>query len=392
MQFNNKTPDKTMKTENRTTVSLRKQVGRSVWQPDCLAILLALVYLAFAQVAEAVLPAPDGGYAGWNTAEGSGALFKLNLTSGKFNTAVGAHALYGDITNDANTAVGAFALAADNPGDQNVAVGQNALQHNTGSGNVAAGYQTLFNNTSSGNSSAFGHQALFHQTTGSSNSGFGWHALYNNLTGGNNTAIGYAAGSNITGSGNVDIGAGVGGFANESNTTRIRNINTTQLTGQMVVVDANGKLGYVASSRRYKEDIEPMDNASEALFSLKPVTFRYKGDIDPDHVKMFGLIAEEVAEVNPDLVVRNAKGEVDSIRFDSINAMLLNEFLKQHRKVQGIEVSIAQQKKDFESRISHNDKEIQSLATSVREQAAQIQKVSARLEAGKPAPQVVANQ
>jgi hypothetical protein len=135
-----------------------------------------------------------------------------------------------------------------------------------------------------------------------------------------------------------------------------------------------------------------MDKASEALFALKPVTFRYKGDIDPEHVKMFGLIAEDVAEVNPDLVVRNAKGEVDTIRFDSINAMLLNEFLKQHRKVQGMEVIVAQQKNDFEVTIAQQEKEIKSITATLRENAAQIQKVSARLGASEPAPQVVANQ
>jgi hypothetical protein len=157
-------------------------------------------------------------------------------------------------------------------------------------------------------------------------------------------------------------------------------------------VDANGKLGYVASSRRYKDDIKPMGQDSEALFALEPVSFHYKGDIDPAHAKMFGLIAEQVAEVNPDLVVRNAKGEVDTIRFDSINAMLLNEFLKQHRKVQGIEVIVTQQKKDFEATVAQQEKEIQSITASLREQAAEIQQVSARLRSSGPAPQVVGNQ
>jgi Chaperone of endosialidase len=383
-----------MKTQKMTTLSLRKTIGRSRWQPGCLAVLFALVYLAFSQTAQALLPAPtpDGAYPGHNTAEGSGALFNVNVTSGTFNTAVGAQALYGNITGDANTAVGAFSLSANSSGNQNVAVGQDALKRNTASGNVAVGYQTLFSNTTSGNSSAFGSQALYRQTTGLNNSGFGWHALYNNVNGGNNTAMGYAAGLNITGSGNVDIGAGVGGVAGDINTTRIRNIGTTAYTGQMVVVDPAGKLGYVASSRRYKEDIEPMDKASEALFALKPVSFRYKGDIDPAHAKMFGLIAEEVAEVNPDLVMRNDKGEVDSIRFDSINAMLLNEFFKQHRKVQGIEATIAQQEKAFETTTAQQEKEIQSITASLREQARQIQKVSARLEVSKPAGHVVANQ
>jgi hypothetical protein len=259
---------------------------------------------------------------------------------------------------------------------------------------VAVGYQALMNNTSAADpSEAFGYQALFHQTTGFSNNGFGWKALFNNLTGDNNTAIGHGAGFNITGDGNVCIGANVGGFANENNTTRIRNIATTPLnTGMVVLVDSNGKLGHVVSSRRYKEEIKPMDKASEALFALKPVTFRYTGDIDPSHVKMFGLIAEEVAEVNPDLVVRNANEEVEAIRFDSINAMLLNEFLKQHRKVQGMEVIVAQQTKDFEGKVAQQEKEIQSITASLREQAKQIQNVSLRLGLSKPAPRVVENQ
>jgi len=227
---------------------------------------------------------------------------------------------------------------------------------------------------------------------GISNTANGLSALSSNVTGDNNTAIGYKAGFDITGSGNVDIGAGVTGVAGEKNTTRILNIGTTPFnTGRSVQVDATGKLGYVVSSRRYKDDIKPMDKASEALFALKPVTFRYKGDIDPEHVKIFGLIAEEVAEVNPDLVVRNAKGEVDTIRFDSINAMLLNELLKEQRKLQGMEVIVAQQKQDFEAIIAQRKKEIKSLTASLREQAAQMQKVSAQLEASKPAPQVVTN-
>ena len=145
-----------------------------------------------------------------------------------------------------------------------------------------------------------------------------------------------------------------------------------------VTVDANGKLGFVSSSRRHKHDIEPMGDASEALFTLKPVTFRYNGDIDPAHAKMFGLIAEDVAQVYPDLAVRNAKGEVVAIRSDSINAMLLNEFLKEHRRVEELQATVAQQQKGMEV-----------LTAQLKEQAAQIQKVSAQLEASKPATKVV---
>jgi hypothetical protein len=397
---------KKMKTKNMTTSQLRNSINRSAWRRGIFLLPLTLACFGLSPAVRAVTPPPDGGYPGWNTAEGQDALFRLT-TGGSFNTAIGAHALYLNTTGKENTAVGAFTLAANNSGIRNVAIGEGALGHNTGSGNVAVGFQALFNNTTSGTpnqntSQAVGFQALFKQQDGMSNNGFGWHALYNNVSGDNNTAIGHAAGLNITGNGNVDVGAGVGGVAGENNTTRIRNIGTTQLTGQMVVVDADGKLGYVASSRRYKDEIKPMDNDSEALFALKPVSFRYKGDIDPDHAKMFGLIAEEVAEVNPDLVLRNAKGEVDTIRFDSINAMLLNEFLKQHRKVQGMELIMAQQKKDFETTSAQQEKEIKSITASLRENAAQIQNVSARLataspsrsglEASKPEPRVVANQ
>ena len=341
-------------------------------------IAFTLVDFAILPEARALLPAPtpDGAYPVWNTAEGSGALFNVNVASGTFNTAVGGHALYLDTSGQGNTAVGAFALAANISGNQNVAVGRGALQNNTGSGNVAVGFQALFNNTTSGDSSqAFGNQALFKQRDGMFNNGFGWHALYNNIGGDRNTAIGHGAGLNITGSGNVDIGAGVGGVAGENNTTRIRNIGTTPLTGQMVVVDSTGKLGYVVSSRRYKEDIKPVDKDSEALFALKPVSFRYKGDIDPAHVKMFGLIAEEVAEVNPDLVVRNAKGEVDTIRFDSINAMLLNEFLKEHeafveeqRRVQEQECRLQKQ----ETTIARQQEQIDALTAGLQKVTAQV--------------------
>jgi len=306
-----------MKTKNVTASQLRNSINRSFWRRG--VFLLALALASFGLVppkAFGVSPAPDGGYPGWNTAEGQDALF--SHTTGGFNTAIGAHALYEDTTGQGNTTVGAWPLAVNVSGNQNVAIGQGALGKNTGSGNVAVGFTALGNNLSSGNSSqAFGSVALVNQRDGTNNNGFGFNALYSNVSGDNNTAMGHGAGLNITGNGNVDIGAGVEGVAGENNTTRIRNIGNTPInSGKFVHVDSNGKLGYFVSSRRYKEEIKPMGQDSEALFALKPVSFRYKGDIDPAHAKMFGLIAEEVAEVNPDLVVRNAKGEVDTIRFD----------------------------------------------------------------------------
>ena len=175
-----------------------------------------------------------------------------------------------------------------------------------------------------------------------------------------------------------------------------------------VFVDANGKLGTVTSSARFKDDIKPMDKASEAVLALKPVTFRYKKGIDPQGIPQFGLVAEEVEKVNPDLVVRDANGAVYTVRYEAVNAMLLNEFLKEHRTVQKLKSTVAkqqatlfQQRKDFEANIAQQQKEIQTLAASLKEQAAQIQKVSGQLaaaspsrgglEASKPATQVVEN-
>jgi hypothetical protein len=395
-----------------------------------LLIPVLLACFALSPGAQAVVPPPDGGYPGSNTAEGTQAL--QNLTSGVWNTALGFQALFSDTTGSSNTATGVrallnnnganntatgvLALGANTSGFNNTAVGWSALTTNsTGAHNTAVGVNALFRNTTASGNSAFGRDALFANTTGVSNNAFGRgaldanttgpfnnahgngalgdninglgnnafgdFALGNNVTGDQNTAIGDLAGINITGNGNVCIGGSVFGVAGESNTTRIRNIGTTPLnTGMFVEVDANGKLGFITSSRRHKHDIEPMGDASEALYALKPVTFRYNGDIDPAHVKMFGLIAEDVAEVNPELAVRNAEGEVIAIRFDSINAMLLNEFLKEHRKVEELQATVAQQQKGIEV-----------LTAQLKEQAAQIQKVSAQLEASKPATKVVVN-
>ena len=190
--------------------------------------------------------------------------------------------------------------------------------------------------------------------------------------------MGSAAGVNIAGSGNVVIGAGVGGAANDNNVTRIRNIgNSAQDTGIYVTLDAVGgtKLGYVnrSSARRFKEDIKPMDKASEAILALKPVTFRYKKEIDPERTQQFGLVAEQVEKVNPDLVARDAEGKLYSVRYEAVDAMLLNEFLKEHRTVQ------------------NQQKEIDALKAELREQKALIQKVSAQLEVSKAAPQTVLN-
>jgi hypothetical protein len=263
-------------------------------------------------------------------------------TTGSFNTAVGAGAL--DLnTGDNNTATGAAALLLNTTGSHNTANGAFALFANTTSSfNTAGGDNALFSNTIGTENTAHGAFAMSANTEGSFNTAIGVGALNMNTTGAGNTAIGEGAGSNITGDGNVCIGELVIGAAGLNDTTWIRNINTTpqrfiaNTNNYVTVRMTDGRLGFttIVSSRRYKEDIKPMDKASEALLALKPVTFRLKGEFDPSHRPQWGLIAEEVEKVNLDLVDRNNKGEVGSVRYDMVNAMLLNEFLKEHRKVE----------------------------------------------------------
>jgi Chaperone of endosialidase len=155
--------------------------------------------------------------------------------------------------------------------------------------------------------------------------------------------------------------------------TFVAGISHAAIGGMEVRVNQNGQIGTEPSSKRFKELIKPMDKASEAILALKPVTFRYKEKIDPERAPQFGLVAEDVEKVNPDLVVRDPDGKVFSVRYDAVNAMLLNEFLKEHKKTEKLEATVA------------------SLIATVKEQASQIQKVNAQLEASKPAPQVVLN-
>jgi hypothetical protein len=220
-------------------------------------------------------------------------------------------------------------------------------------------------------------------------------ALSENTTGSNNTALGFNAGDNLSGDNNIDVGSGVQGVAGESNTIRIGNTDITDTfirgisgqtvaSGAAVLVAANGHLGTLTSSARFKEKIKPMEKASEALFGLKPVIFRYKKEIDPVGVQQFGLVAEDVEKVNRDLVVRDESGKVNSVRYEQVNAMLLNEFLKEHRKVEKLEATVAQQQTTFQSRLAEQEMQIQALASG-------LQKVSARVEMSKPAPKVVSN-
>ena len=231
-------------------------------------------------------------------------------------------------------ASGANALFSNTTGDNNTASGFYALFSNTtGPYNMANGYESLYSNTTGGFNAANGVFALYNNTIGNFNTATGPGALLSNTTGSNNVAVGTTAGIALTtGSGNVCIGAGVSGVAGESNTTRIRNVYTTVANGRAVYVNADNKIGTLSSSRRFKHDIQPMDRSSETLFALKPVTFRYKKDADPSQALSFGLIAEEVAQVSPELITRDEEGKPQTVRYEAVNAMLLNEFLKEHRR------------------------------------------------------------
>ena len=373
-------------------------------------ILLGLAWFALLPGAQAVSPAPDGGYPGGNTAEGQNALLSLSTgtyntavglfslrsdAGGRFNTAVGAGTLLLDVGDQTtgegteNTAVGAAALLLNTTGFLNTANGAFALLSNTtGTGNTATGTHALFNNTTGGSNTAVGNEALFNNTTGGGNTAVGRGALIGNSSGFGNIALGGNAGINITGNNNIAIGNF--GFANADNSIFIgRDIhtdchiagiyNSVLLSGEPVAVTSDGKLGYLPSSARFKRDIEPMGTSSKALLALKPVTFHYKGD--KTNAPQFGLVAEEVAKVNPDLVVRNNKGELHTVRYDAVNAMLLNEFLKEHKQVHELEVTVAQQQKQFQSKIAEQETQIEALTSGLH-------KVSAQIETSKSARRV----
>jgi len=460
------------------------------------SILVLLACFAFAPATKAVVPPPDGGYRGQNTAEGDQALF--GLTTGFNNTAIGFHALYSNTigsnnvatghnalvgnttgfnntatgggalfgnttgfantatgngalnfnttgnnntatgrialllntTGNDNTAMGASALLSNTIGYQNTATGVAALAHNTsgivntatgvealysnttGIGNTASGVNALAFNTTGQSNTADGLEALFSNAsgnentatgvdaltfnTGDGNTAAGFQALLNNTTGGSNIALGYNAGANLT-TGNNNIEIGNQGVAAESGTIRIgtdtvqtmafvagvRGVTTANSDAVPVVIDSAGQLGTVSSSRRCKHDIKPMGEASETLLALKPVTFHYKSD--KTNTPQFGLIAEEVANVNPDLVVRDKDGEIYTVRYDAVNAMLLNEFLKQHNKVEQQAREIREQKET----ISVLKRVTDSVFAELKEQASQIQKVNAQLELSKGATRTV---
>ena len=324
-----------------------------------------------------------------NNAHGYQALF--HNTTGSSNTATGDETLIFNTTGSFNTASGANAAEFNTRGNGNTADGYSALLSNTiGNNNTATGFKALLFDTTGGFNTANGSNALFHNTTGTDNTAIGYQALLNNTTGSFNIALGVSAGRNLTmGNDNIDIGNA--GVPAESGMIRIGTTGTQTSTfvagisgaivptGVAVIVDADGHLGTTTSSAQFKEAIQPMDKASEAILALKPVTFHYKKDLDPKGLPQFGLVAEEVEKVNPDLVARDKQGKPYTVRYEAVNAMLLNEFLKEHAKME-------QLKKDFESKIAEQQRQIEALTAG-------LQKVSARSETSQPAPQtIVSNQ
>jgi uncharacterized coiled-coil protein SlyX len=394
------------KPENKkmTTLPLRNSI------PSFL-IPLALAVFALSPTVRAISPLPDGGYTLNNTAEGTNALFTFTgvfPNNGGENTAIGFEALYHNTGGNHNTACGLQALFSNTTGSANTAVGHNALGSNTGSHNTAVGGGTLGSNTIGNENTATGRHALNLNTNGSYNAADGEYALGSSTSASQNTALGYAAGYNLTtGGNNIDIGNL--GVAGEANTVRIGNPVTvvypdgithlaqtktyiagftTAVTGSTVVVNTTThQLGMMTSSARFKEEIQRMDKASEAILALKPVTFRYKKDIDPDGTPQFGLVAEEVEKVNPDLVARDEQGKPYTVRYEAVNAMLLNEFLKEHRRVEEQQATIAELKSSSAKQaatVAQQQKQIEALTATV-------QKVSDQVVLSKPAPQLVAN-
>ena len=282
-----------------------------------------------------------------NTASGVNALRTNN--TGDNNTALGFNALFNNDSGNSNTGIGRSALSDNTTGIENTATGESALSNSTtGDRNVAVGADALLSNTVGSFNVAAGFNALGDNNAGRSNVGVGPQALSGNVAGNNNTAIGALAGIASTGDFNVYVGAGMIGVAGENSTTRIRNIYSSVASGRAVYVNSDNKIGTLSSSRRYKEEIKPMDKASQTLFALKPVTFRYKKEVDSERALSFGLIAEDVAEISPALITRDEKGKPQSVRYEAVNAMLLNEFLKEHRafleeqrKVERLEKQVA---------------------------------------------------
>jgi len=419
-----------------TTTALGDRVKCAASPVRLSVVLLALIWFWFSPDTRAVSPTPDGLYFGANTAEGgTGALF--SLTAGTNNTAVGSEALFSLTTGKQNTGVGAQALKNDT-GDKNTAIGfQGLVRNTTGDSNTAGGWRALFKNTAGDRNTASGRETLLSNTTGFENTGTGAVALQNNTTGNDNTATGFAALNNNTtgavntavgtgslvnsGTGDLNIALGFGagvnltaganniyigdlGAATESNIIRIGSevavrdqfgvlhpahtatyiagISDAEASGgDPVFITSTGKLGTVnvPSSARFKEEIKPMNKASETILALKPVAFRYKKALDAKGTPQFGLVAEEVEKVAPDLVKRDRDGKVQTVRYDAVNAMLLNEFLKAHRRIEEQEHAIAELKA-----------EVAGLTARVNKQAEQVLPISV-VEISKLDAQQIAN-
>jgi uncharacterized coiled-coil protein SlyX len=362
------------------------------------AFALLFNTIGFANTAQGSSALEQNTNGNFNTAAGDSAL--ESNTEGNDNTASGAFALQNNTTGLENTAIGAEALSSNTDGDHNTATGFRALLSNTSSENTAYGFQALLSNTGGSSNTAVGRSALASNTNGVQNTAVGIGALSSSQMGNFNTAIGGAAGFDVTAASDVICighpGANVDSSCFIGN---IRGVQTHNADAINVVIDSGGQLGTMSSSCRFKNDIEPMDKASKAILALRPVRFHYKGDAT--NTPQFGLVAEDVAKVNAALVVRDKHGEIYTVRYDAVNAMLLNEFLKEHRKVQEQEAMIALLKSTDakqeaiiteltstdakqEATIAKQQKQIDALIVG-------LQKVSAQLELNKPAPQTVLN-
>ena len=396
-------------------------------------------------------PAPDGGYLNRVTAEGEGALF--SATTGTDDTAIGYQALYSSAGGlGSNTAVGSMALHNNTTGYANVAIGFQPMAGNTtGIFNEAIGENALIANTTGGYNVAIGEEALqAHQAPfdnvaiGSGAMSLGTQGEYNvaigatamafgngnenvavgdgamNVANGSfNVALGQSAGLKFAGNSNIAIGQFAGqNVTNGSNNIEIANqgakkdsavirlgdtakqrqtfiagiSGVTVASGVGVVIGTNGQLGTITSSARYKEAIKPMAKSSEAILSLEPVTFRYKKELDPAAIPQFGLVAEDVAKIDPELVVRDEEGQPCTVRYEAVNAMLLNEFLKEHRKVETQSEEIGSQRnqiREQQGEIGELRAAMSEMKAALEAQGAQIQKVSAQLESTKSAVRLV---
>lgn len=356
-------------------------------------ILLQIIFvmsllLTIGQPVEGGPPNPTSSDAQKNTAGGTDALLSttseavsntafgyqaLNTnTTGDYNTASGSAALYANTTGNNNTASGSGALYANTTGENNTANGSFALLSNTtGNFNTAIGHGTLPNNTTGNNNTASGTDALSKNSTGSRNTAFGRNALKNTTVGNNNLALGMGAGVLLTsGSGNIYLGHP--GTPTESMTMRLGNpkiqdrafvagVAGTQVTGgSAVFIKPNGQLGVQLSSARYKQDIAPMGNRSEPLYQLRPVTFHYKEESEGS--LEYGLIAEEVAKIYPDLVTRDIDGEVQGVRNEALIPLLLNELQQQHRQLSTQAEHITAHGRKMEAQARLMDAMLQQLA------------------------------